>query len=156
ETGLPLGTNWTATLGAAQITSNSTPIVFHVANGTYAFSAGTPAPYAASPASGNITVNGTAANQKVVCTAGSAPGTYTVAFNESGLAAGTNWSMWLNGVHMSAPAGAVIGFVVKNGTYPFTTGRVASHSAAPPSGTVHVNGAAVALPIVYTARGAGA
>jgi ice-binding like protein len=154
-TGLPPTTNWTATLGGAQVTSNMSSIVFHVANGTYAYSAGTAAAYAANPASGNLTVNGTAKNQTIAFTAAGGAGTYNVTFTETGLGNGMSWSMWFNGVHKSTSSGT-IGFSAMNGTYPFTTGRVASHSSNPASGTVRVNGAAAGVPIAFTARGPGA
>jgi hypothetical protein len=155
ETGLAPTTNWTATLGGAQVTSNASSIVFHVANGTYAYAAGTAAAYAANPASGNLTVNGTAVNTTIAFTAAGGAGTYTVTFTESGLASGLRWSMWLNGVHNSTLSGA-LGFLVTNGSYPFTTGHVASYGSNPASGTVRVNGTAVSVPIVFSARGPGA
>ena len=75
---------------------------------------------------------------------------YPVTFTESGLPAGTSWSVTLNGATQSS-TGSSISFNEANGTYSFTIGAVSGYSASPSSGSVTVNGAAVSKAITFSA-----
>jgi hypothetical protein len=79
--------------------------------------------------------------------------TYPVTFTESGLPAGTSWSVIYGGVQASSTT-TTIGFSVVSGTYPFTV-DVAGYIANPSSGTVTVNGAAASQTIAFTAGASG-
>ena len=68
ENGLPSATNWSVTLGGAGRTSTGTTIVFSETNGSYTFTVAVPSGYAASPASGSLTVAGGSASQSVAFT----------------------------------------------------------------------------------------
>jgi hypothetical protein len=92
ETGLPSGTNWTVTLGRSSFNTTSS-IEFTVTNGTYSYSVGTVSGYNASPASGNVTVNGT--DQTVSVTFQNASGLLPLSFRASGLPKSTDWSVTL-------------------------------------------------------------
>ena len=70
-------------------------------------------------------------------------------FTESGLPAGTAWSVTMSGSTNSSTT-ASIGFTEPNGTYSFTVGSVAGYTASPSSGTVTVNGAAAGVTITFT------
>ena len=70
------------------------------------------------------------------------PTLYTVSFSETGLRAGTEWSVTLNGVTRNSTS-STISFLDPNGSYPFTVPTAAGRGAQPPSGTVHVRGANV-------------
>jgi hypothetical protein len=152
--GLPSRTNWVATVAGAWASSQTNTIEFQVANGTYGFTAGTSAAYAANPSSGSVTVNGGSAAKAIAFSGSSGPGAYRVSFLGSGLASGTNWSVSLNGVPESSTTTA-IDFTVGNGTYSFAPGSVAGYTASPMSGNLVVNGAAVSETLVYTAGGPG-
>jgi len=134
ETGLPLGTYWegdlTNALGAIYASSNTAYLNYSVLNGTYTFSVDPVWGYTATPATGTIVVNGANISQAIVFT--HAP-TYSITFNETGLASGAAWT-----VELSLPNGTLrtlhstltsITFIEPNGTYtafPSSTGYTPS------------------------------
>jgi YVTN family beta-propeller protein len=75
--------------------------------------------------------------------------TYSVAFTETGLPSGANWSVTLNGTTQSSLSGSNITFREPNGTYPFFTGSFPNYSAKPSLGTVRVSGANTTVSVVY-------
>ena len=144
ESGLPSGTSWSVTLnGSTQLGTGN--LIFTEPNGTHSYTVGSVPGYTASPSSGTVTVAGVAVTQSITFT----PVTYTVTFTESGLPAGTSWSVTLNGSTKSSTT-TTITFQESNGTYSFTVGSVPGYTASPSSGTVTVAGAAVAQPISFT------
>jgi YVTN family beta-propeller protein len=58
ETGLPVGTNWSATVGGATLSSTNTSITFPETNGTYHLIVSNQTNRTACPSSGNVTVAG--------------------------------------------------------------------------------------------------
>ena len=69
ESGLASGTSWSVTFNAVPASSTTAMIVFTtVASGTYTYTSGVVSNYTASPASGSVVVNGTAANQAIMFT----------------------------------------------------------------------------------------
>jgi hypothetical protein len=66
---------------------------------------------------------------------------HPVAFTESGLPAGTNWTVTLNETPRWS-TGSIIAFEEVNGTYPFVVGSVAGYTANPESGYIVVHGSA--------------
>ena len=154
ESNLPAGTPWSATLADLQMSSTATTIAFTAANGTYAFTAGTTADFAANPASGNLPVAGGDVNKAITFTASGGPGIFGVKFKETGLATSTNWSVTLNGVLKSSTT-ATIAFTVANGTYAYAVGDVTGYTATPSSANVVVNGVLLVEAIEFTAGGPG-
>jgi hypothetical protein len=75
--------------------------------------------------------------------------TYGVTFTESGLPAGTSWSVSFNGVPESSTT-ATVGFTETNGSYYYTVGAASGYTATPLSGNVTVSGATVSLAIAFT------
>lgn len=80
ETGLPSGSSWAVAVGSVAEYSTTSSVAFAEPNGTYAFSVFGPDGYAASPASGSLTVSGTSMVVSIAFTAdpsasGSAPST---------------------------------------------------------------------------------
>ena len=69
ETGLSTGTQWNVTLNNVSEVSNSTVIVFSMANGTYAYKIRNVSGFTSSPSYGNITVAGLKVNQAISFTA---------------------------------------------------------------------------------------
>lgn len=65
ESGLPNGTSWSITLNGTTHTSTSANITFSEANGTYAYTVGNVSGYNESPASGNLTVSGSALTKAI-------------------------------------------------------------------------------------------
>ena len=80
---------------------------------------------------------------------GGHPTQYTVTFSETGLPAGTTWSISLGGSTQSS-SGTTISFAEGNGTYAFSVGSVLGYQAAPSSGTVIVSGGAVAQSVSFS------
>jgi hypothetical protein len=159
ESGLPsssvgtvAGVSWSVTLGGSSQSSSTNTIVFSEPNGTYSYSASAVG-YTPLPASGSITVHGSPQAQSIAFTALQA-GVYLVTFSESGLTAGTSWSVTLNG-SQNISSGTSILFTEQNGSYSFTVGTVTGYTAAPASGEITVTGAAVLQGITFTSSGGG-
>ena len=90
ETGLPVGTNWSATLAGVFRSSETTTISFRETNGTYPYVLGLIPGWTTPNFTGSVDVNGRGVNE-------SAPWsqvTYVVTFTEDGLPGGTGW--WVN------------------------------------------------------------
>ena len=149
ESGLPAATSWSVTYGGVWSSSATTTNVFNVVSGTYAYTVNV-AGYIAAPSSGNVTVIASPANQAITFTAGAA-GTYTVTFTESGLVSGTSWSVTFNAVLASSTTATIAFTGVASGTYTYTSGVVSNFTAAPSTGSVVVNGAAVGQTITFSA-----
>ena len=74
---------------------------------------------------------------------------YAVTFTESGLASGTGWNVTLNNVTHSSTTGTIT-FTEVNGTYSYTVANVTGYTVSPLSGSVTVNGKAVAANVTFT------
>jgi YVTN family beta-propeller protein len=119
--GLPNGTTWNATVNGTTQSSSSDSIRFMEANGTYPFVIGGVPGYNASPTSGNVTVDGLPAGVTVSFSPSAAP-VYAVSFVESGLPAGSEWSVSATSSVGRAPisnesTGMTIVLYLPNGTY---------------------------------------
>jgi hypothetical protein len=139
ESGLPAGTNWAVTYGGLASSSSTSSIQFSVESGTYGFSVDL-AGFIASPGSGTVTVNGGPAAQAISFTAGQA-GTFSLTFTETGLPAGTSWTVTSGGVLVTSST-PNIAFSVVSGTYAYTVQVVSNYTASPATGSLMVNGGA--------------
>lgn len=155
ETGLPSGTTWALTLGTQSNSSTTGSVTFDESNGTYNFSVGTVTGYVSAPSSGQVTVLGAAVSRSVAfTTAGS-----TVAFAETGLTTGTNWSVTLTGPSGASTrysnGGTVVTFHEANASYNYTVNALSGYTIAQATGILHVTGSAVTVsvtfaPVTYT------
>lgn len=178
ESGLPSGTFWSVSLarmpgwlpvgpvlGAVPMilqsvfngSTNST-VNFSLPDGSYGFSVGNvtngSSVYVPSPATGNVSVNG---SDVTVDISFSHVTTYTVSFTESGLPAGTNWSVQLAGASIgwleNGSANATLNFTVPNGTDNFSVPNATSGTAVyvptPSNGSVTVQGGAVTVYVTF-------
>jgi hypothetical protein len=110
EVGLPAKTNWSVVVcitwwchddwGASFNTSNTSSIGFSLPNGTYNYRVFPVNGNESNPDRGTFTVNGTSPAPITVSFV--PPAQYTVTFTETGLPAGTNWSVFL---YSTAPSG---------------------------------------------------
>jgi YVTN family beta-propeller protein len=146
ESGLPVGTRWSVDLDGTDNSSVSPYNSFRVLNGTYPFTVAPLAHFAPSTASGFVAVAGSdlAVGIRFVPIPW-----FTVWFNETGLPAGTNWSVDLNGT-VGRSTAATNSFTEPNGTYAFTIGAVAGYSVVPASGNVFVRGGSVAIQLTWS------
>jgi len=136
--GLPPTTFWEVTLRTGQVAySNNSTITFYETNGSFAWSVGALLHLTPSPGSGLIDMNGSGIRERIFWTLN--PGFYEVLFTETGLPYGVNWSVTLNHTSRFAYAGP-IGFVVPNGSYPFTVQNPFTFTGQPGSGTAVVRG----------------
>ncbi len=102
ETGLPLPYSWGINLsGNSYMTSADTITVNNLANGTYSYDVIAFSPYVADPASGNITINSINASTTI------AFAQYEAVFTTSGLTAGVDWGVWIDGVAYSTTASSL-------------------------------------------------
>ncbi len=145
EAGLPAGSEWSVTLGGTPWESLGSTIGFAEQNGTYAFSVAQIAGYVWTPAAGNVTVHGHPVAVSLLLAA-----THSVSFNESGLPAGTPWTVTLGGLHNSS-TGSSMTFVEVNGTYAFAVTPIAGYIASTWSGNLSVNGSAVTQNLTFQA-----
>lgn len=74
--------------------------------------------------------------------------TYAVEFTQTGLPAGTSWSVALAGATLTS-TGASVTFQKSAGNYPFTVSPVAGYEVAPSSGTVTVAAQAVTVELAF-------
>jgi hypothetical protein len=145
ESGLPTDEIWAVTVNGTTLYSSSQFILFSEPNGSYFYSVSSPQGYIASPESGSLVVDGSSVNVSVIFSAI----TYNVNFIESGLAAGTPWSVELNGTTEYSSTNTIT-FNEPNGSYSYIIGIYEGYSASPYSGTVTVNGASVSVSITFT------
>jgi hypothetical protein len=145
ETGLPDGTLWTVKLGADMHDSTTTSIGFFEPNGSYTYSISAANATYAAPG-GSLGVAGAVVSERVAFSLV----TYEVAFVESGLAAGLDWSVGLYASEQTSNSTSV-SFAEPNGTYSFLVSRVPGYSGAPSSGTISVEGGNVTRAIAFAA-----
>ena len=82
------------------------------------------------------------------------PGRYGVAFVESGLPSGANWSVILGGASLSSNSNTIL-FTEPNGSYAYTVATTARYIGTPGSGTLAVVGSPQAVGVSFTSIPAG-
>lgn len=118
ESGLS-GQSWSVTLNGTQKSGTGTSIEFTgLSNGTYPFTITAPSGYTASPASGNITVNGDNVIESIVFSAPTVPLIYVIN-QESGTQGGTLQAIDTSTmtVYKTATDSTTIGALGFDGTY---------------------------------------
>jgi hypothetical protein len=172
ETGLSAGHHWhvtvlaTHTIGhsrSAGQSSNSSSLTFYLQNGTYRYTVGVPRAYTSNTTGGTFTVSGAAVGP-INITFTAIP-RYTVNVTESGLAAGTNWSVLVRTSpgHWSAwpvdvthsSSGTTVHFSLPNGTYCYRIYAVPYYkvTSGTLTGTFTVAGGPVSIAVGFTAKG---
>ncbi len=144
ETGLPNGTGWAITIGTKTHGSTHPTVVFDLPNGTYSYAIHPKAGWTTTY-TGTFTVNGSSVNLSAVFVRY----TYALTFTESGLANGTNWSVTLAGVTLTAAAPNAIVFEKPNGSYSFSVAAITGYAASPSSGTVKVAAGAAHVAVTF-------
>ncbi len=151
EAGLPSGTNWSVVLNLVVKSSLTSTIVFPVLNGSYSYFVGGVTGYVSNPSRGTVNVTGSATGVAVNFSAPPVP-KYAVTFAETGLPAGTSWSVSVNGTNHTSTTSTIV-VNETNGTYTFVVGSVTGYNANPSTGTVTVKGGVAQVPIMFTAKG---
>ncbi|MGI0156235.1 MAG: hypothetical protein ACREDE_08940, partial [Thermoplasmata archaeon] len=146
ESGFPAGTPWYLNVtGGPSNSSVGGSVGFAEENGTYTYTVATSDKEFES-SGGSFAVAGEAVPQTVTFR----PVVFTVSFLETGLPAGTNWSVSLAGTSHSSITDTIV-FSVTNASYPFTVGPWVGGAAAPSTGTVVVSGVNVDRSISFSA-----
>jgi YVTN family beta-propeller protein len=137
QTGLPTGINWSAVLGGTEESTPTNALTFEVVEGTYSYQILAPMGYNVSPPSGTVTVS----SDYLLLTTFSPTSrpSWIVTFAETGLAAGTSWSVIFGGREASSQNSTLM-FTVVEGTNAYQVLPVAGFIVAPSGGTVTVNG----------------
>ena len=143
ETGLPKAAGWSVTLGGLLQESTTSTITFTEPNGTYGYTVGSVPGYSITPASGSVSVSGTARNNSVTF----AP-TYSVTFTEKGLPKGTLWNVAIGPLRVTSVTSTIV-FLEPNGSYPFQVGIVAGWSTTA-TGSVVVTGSSATVTRTFT------
>jgi hypothetical protein len=153
--GLPSGTVWQVTFNGTveRVTTGvagTATLTLTVENGKFSYALAKIAGYWQSnlSASGSLTVAGANLTETLVYS----PFTYSVTFQESGLAGGTAWSVTINGTRYNSTGGAIV-VNLPNGSHDFVIGSVSGYSASISSGTVTVSGGAVTVSVTFTPPG---
>ncbi len=152
-TGLPIGTPWAIVFDGVRTNSTGTSLVFQRSNGTYNFSVAPVSQFRASPASGSVSVNGTASTLTITYSA--VPrAKFGVSFLESGLPSGTMWSVTVGSAVIRGNA-TQLTVNETNGTYAFTVPVDLGFTATPSSGVINVTGTNQTLTLGFTLSPAG-
>jgi len=145
ETSLPAGTSWAVTISGASVRTSNSSLTMTEPNGTYTYNASYVAAWTTAQRDGIVIIDG---KSPTPVTLQWTRVVYELTFSETGLAAGTNWSVTL-GSTTTATTRDSIGLAVPNGTYSVAAGNVSGYAvmgANPPStsigGTIVVNGSA--------------
>ncbi|MCI4333727.1 MAG: ice-binding family protein [Thermoplasmata archaeon] len=154
SSGLVSGTSWGVSLNGVQKTTETGMLAFSLANGTYSYSVSGGTGYTAAPSAGTVSVDGAAVSQVIVFNSSSGAETFTVTFTESGLSAGTNWSVTLNGIPEPSSNSTLV-FTELNGTNAYTVATSSGYTETPASGNVTVHGANAGQTITFTSVGGG-
>lgn len=142
EAGLPSGTNWSVTIGANTVTSNTPWIVLNEPNGTFTYTlGGVPGYTTAWTGSVNVSAGPTTVGVAF------APVLYTVPFVETGLVAGTPWSVTVGLSTLNASGSSIVARL-PNGTAAYTVGAVPGF-ATQWAGTVVVSPSVGAVSIAF-------
>ncbi|MGC8609126.1 MAG: hypothetical protein ACP5UV_04555, partial [Thermoplasmata archaeon] len=144
-TGLATGTSWGIVVNGIAYSSSSNNIAVNLPNGTYTYSVTTIPGYTPAYYTGTFTVDGAALSVPV----GFKANLYTIEFIESGLPAGTQWSVTLGGKTISSNNTVIIFTNLSNGLYKYTisdpTGYIYTSS-----GLVVVSDSGVSVSVPFT------
>jgi outer membrane protein assembly factor BamB len=144
ETGLPLGTDWSAGLNRTTLSSRTPYINFSEPNGSYPYAVDPLPSFLVTPVSGNVSVAGM--NQTV-------PIVFNETFEVTVAATGrpSNLQWWFNWTGgLSAPGlGDSLSLSEPNGTYAYTV-ATSDPTYSAPAGSFSVAGAPVSVPVMFS------
>lgn len=142
ESGLPGGTEWNVTLNSTTLPSTGTTDIFPAANGTESYRIPPVPGFYATP-NGTVSVSGRNVTVDITFER-----TYAVNFTESGLAAGTAWTVAIGSLNATGSSPSLV-LAEPNGSYNFTLTPIPGY-ATTWTGAVTVSAAAVHVPITFT------
>jgi len=144
ESGLPVGTQWSATVGSITNQSTTTSDRIPEPNGSYSYQIPDLPGFVQSPASGSVYVRGHDTPINIRFTP-----IYTVTFAEDGLPAGTNWTVRI-GAHSVTSDHPTIQFQRTDGRYTYVVNTSDSRFAPNATiGNVTINGAPASVIVLF-------
>jgi thermopsin len=149
ESGLPTSTTWQVTVNGAIESASAVTISFNETNGTYTWSVAPIAGLLLADGSGTALVDGANVSLSVQFLTPAAR-QYTIAFVETGLPAGSSWTVTLEGLPITSSLD-VISFTEANGSYEFNVSNVTGYSTIGASGTASVSGTSSNYAVEFTA-----
>ena len=150
ESGLTSGTAWSVTFNGTTNESTTDMITFTVANGSYQFTVASISGYTVTPASGTVIVNGSSVTENITFTVKSTITKYRVSFVETGLPAGTSWSITIDSMTNSS-TGNTISFMLPDGNYSYMSTNTANYTYSGPA-TVVVKGSNVTIDLTFSQK----
>jgi len=148
ESGLPLGTAWSVILDASSLKSTTQTIVFSPAAAQHikvTYSVAAVPGYSASVKTGSVNLDGTS----MVIMVTFSPVKYNVTFTETGLTAGTAWSVTIGSIVVNS-VDSSMAVELANGTYNYSIGSVAGFHSTISSGTLKVNGSGPVISVTFS------
>ncbi len=149
ETGLPTGSFWELYYADAYIYSYGSTIVANEPNGDYQFDAYEEYGFSPDPTAGWVNVTGAAVEQTIAFTDPDEP-VYSLTFTETGLTAGTNWTVYVNDVALYSLTASIV-FTEPDGTYSFSVPDADGLAPNVTSGYADISGANVLVPLQFGA-----
>lgn len=146
ESGYPAGQPWAVNISGNSTATASSVIVFSEPNGTYGYKVSAANSSYSAPA-GFVTVSGSPVGVQVKFS----EITHNVTFSEIGLPPGTLWNVTLGSGSQSSSSNTAR-FAEANGSYHYLVAASNGYIPSPSSGTVHVNGSAVSVSILFSLR----
>jgi hypothetical protein len=152
ESGLPSSTRWSVVVRGTTYATRNSSIEVPLANGTYGFSLPKVAGYRSHPSAGSVNVTGRPVDVPVQFDRLTPPPpSYSVTFEEAGLATGTPWSVTVRNVTHNSTT-STIGLAEPNGTYGYEVGRLVGYRALPENSSFRVVGASLVVTVTFVAR----
>jgi hypothetical protein len=139
ESGLATGTIWNVTIGNVAESSINSSIIFHLRNGTYAYSVGRVTGAILANHNGSIIVSGRNVNVTLRFLV-----SVQFTFIETGLPSGVHWGVRINGTYYNSSS-SFIYLNLTNGSYNFVVDLPSGYSASPRSGAVNWNDTVVLI-----------
>jgi len=152
ETGDNSGTWSVSMAGSTESASAGTAIVFSLPNGNWNYTIGAVLDLTVSPSSGSVTIYDAGKTVPVTFAPSSVtvPTSYLVTFDETGLSAGTGWSVIVGTATTYSSHGTQIAFLAVNDSYSYSVPSVTDYSLSSGSGMFAVNGGPVIVSVPYT------
>jgi len=150
ESGLPIGSTWSVTIGPTgsgyTSTSTNTTVTFYETNGTYAIALSVPKGYVVPAATASVIVNNATLLVSVPCA--TVVNETVLTFTETGLTTAHPWSVSIANFTVGS-TGASLTFSLPNATYHWTNTPIPGWFATNASGSVTIAGKAVGVPIKF-------
>ncbi len=146
ETGLTTGTAWSVTIGGNVINSIDSSLTVELANGTYNYSIGSVTGFHSTISSGVLIVNGSGPVISVTFIKDS----YVLTITETGLPAGTSWSVSVNGESQTS-TNMSIQFILVSGNYSVKVSGPSGYTVSLSSSTAYLNNTNATVSAVFKA-----